>query len=102
MSQENWSTVSQETPPVAWDADAKTFKISLGGIDAEWQPPYTYVVRIREYPGGEWSVGFESPLTGCDFQDLKPDTDYEVEVRAKNSAGLSEPNKRTFRTLPEP
>ena len=86
-----------------------TFSIVLSGsetpgakdtLEAEWKPPFTYVVRIREANAGGWSFGFETPLTACSFVDLRPDTEYEVEVRSKNSSGESEPVLVKVRTNP--
>ena len=51
--------------------------------------------------GGSWSVGFETPLTACSFVYLKPDTEYEMEVRSKNTDGESEPVRLKVRTNPE-
>ena len=110
VTQQNWSTRSQTKPPVVWNANTKTFSIVLSGsrgsgandtLEAEWKPPVTYVVRIRESEGGSWSVGFETPLTACGFVYLKSDTEYEVEVRSKNANGESEPVRRNVRTNPE-
>ena len=110
MTQQNWSTRSQTKPPVIWNANTKTFSIVLSGLrdfggkdtlEVEWKPPFTYVVRIRESIGGSWSIGFETPLTACSFVDLKPDTEYEVEVSPKNSTGESEPVRLNVRTNPE-
>ena len=70
-------------------------------LEAEWKPPATYVVRNRESSGGSWSVGFETPLTACSFVYLKPDTEYEMEVRSKNTDGESEPVRLNVRTNPE-
>ena len=103
MTQQGWSTVRQDNPPVSWNADAKKFSISMagpdgGGVEAEWEPQITYVVRIREVGTDEWSYGFETPLTSCGFDGLKPDTEYEVEVRAKNDSGVSEPSVSKVRT----
>jgi hypothetical protein len=61
----------------------------------------TYVVRIREANSGSWSFGFETPLTSCGSVDLKPDTEYEVEIRSKNSSGESTPVLVKVRTHPE-
>jgi hypothetical protein len=100
MRQQPWSTTSQSKPPVTWNGNTKTFSIVLSGlkgvgagdgIEAEWTPPITYVVRIREANTGKWSFGFETPLTGCGFVGLKPDTEYEIEVRSKNAHGESSP-----------
>ena len=110
MVQQNWSIRQQDKPPVSWDGNAKTFHIALSGLkglgnkdtlEAEWKPPVIYVVRIREADGGRWSFGFETPLTTCGFVNLNPDTEYEVEVRAKNSSGESEPALFKVRTNPE-
>ena len=68
------------------------------GVEAEWSPPLTYVVRIREASTNDWSFGFETPLTGCGFVDLKPDTDYEIEVRSKYPYGESGPVVAKART----
>ena len=94
-----WETRSQKTPPVTWDAHESEFRIRLGNIDARWKPPITYVIRIREVGTEEWSVGFEMPLTGCTFVDLKPGIEYEVKLTAKNEAGEGEPTFRKVRTL---
>ena len=110
MTQQTWSTRRQEKPPVSWDAKKKTFSIVLSGlnsvgaedgVEAEWNPPFTYVIRIREANAGSWSFGFETPLTACGFVDLKPDTGYEVEIRPKNSSGESDPILVKVRTSPE-
>lgn len=110
MTRQNWATKTQAKPPVLWDGSTKTFSISLSGLgdigakdtlEAEWKPPVTYVVRIRESNGGSWSIGFETPLTACGFVYLKPDTEYDVEVRSKNSNGEREPVRSKVRTNPE-
>ena len=110
MGQQNWSTTKQDKPPVSWDGNAKTFYIALSGLkglgdkdslEAEWKPPVTYVVRIREVNSDNWSFGFETPLTACGFVDLNPGTEYEVEVRSRNSSGESEPTLVKVRTDPE-
>ena len=93
----------------SWNEREKTFSIVLRGLEspgardtleAEWKPPLTYVVRIREANVDGWSYGFETSLTACGFADLKPDTEYEVEVRSKNSSGESEPVLIKVRTNP--
>ena len=106
MGETSWSTASQDRPPVSWDGRTKTFSIVLNtagigdgeGVEAEWTPPLTYVVRIREADSGEWSAGFETPLTGCGFVGLKPGTEYEFEVRSKNEHGESDPVLARART----
>ena len=98
---------ANRTPPVAWDGRTKSFSIVLSGLKAEWSensvkaewtPPLTYVVRIRKANEDDWSVGFETPLTGCGFVGLIPDTEYDVEVRAKDSNGESDPVRIKVRT----
>ena len=108
MDKNPWSTKSQSKPPVSWDGRTGVFSIVLdgleraeGGIEVEWSPTITYVVRIREVGTTEWSVGFETPLTGCGFVDLKPNTEYEMEVRSKNAHGRSRPVSTKVRTDPE-
>ena len=100
MAQPDWSASTQNRPPVSWNQDERTFFIVLGGLEgpkgedtleAEWKPARTYVIRIREANGGSWSIGFETPLTGCGFVDLNPDTEYEVEVRPKDAQGEGDP-----------
>ena len=110
MMQQNWLTRKQSKPPVSWNEKSKVFSIVLSGltnlerkdtIEAEWRPPVTYVVRIREANDGSWSFGFETPLTACGFSNLDPDTEYEVEVRSKNSYGKSDPVLIKVRTNSE-
>ena len=107
MTERNWSTNTQSKIPVSWNGITKTFSIVFSGIEgrddleAEWAPPVTYVVRIREANNGGWSFGFETPLTGCGFVDLKPDTEYEIEVRSKNATGEGDPAVIRVRTSPD-
>ena len=70
-------------------------------IEAKWKPVYTYVIRIREVGTKDWSLGFETPLTGGSYVDLKPETEYEIQIRAKNSAGEGEPAYIKTRTSPK-
>ncbi len=109
MSKQQWLMKKQTKPPVSWDGKTKTFSIALkglkgviegDGIEAEWSPPITYVVRIREVGSSKWSIGFETPITGCGFVGLKSDSDYELEVRSKNVYGESEPALIKVRTNP--
>ena len=97
-------TSTQSREPIVWDGEKREYTISLDGvvgtdIVVAWTPPYTYIVRIREV-GGEWSPGFETPVRGCTFTGLKPDTEYEVELRAKNEYGEIEDARSTVRTKP--
>ena len=70
-------------------------------IKAEWSPGITYVIRFREVGTEEWSYGFETPLTGCGVVGLKPNTEYEFEIRGKNKAGEGAPTYIKSRTLPD-
>ena len=97
------SDTPNRTPKITWDG--KTWHVSLPVeqgkvLDAKWDPGLTYVVRIRERGTKEWSFGFETPVTGCKFVGLKPDTEYEVQVRSKTSAGEGEPSYVTTQTNP--
>ena len=56
-------------------------------LEASWKPAQTYVVRIRESGTEAWRIGFETPLTHFSFVDLTPDTEYEMQVSARNAAG---------------
>ena len=90
-------------PQIKWDG--KTWIVTLpvehGKLfEAKWEPGFTYVVRIREAGTGPGSFGFETPIPGCTFVDLKPDTEYEIQVRAKNAAGEGEPAYLRMRTDP--
>ena len=94
---------SQTQPGVRWDGTTwfVTLPVQDGQvIDAKWEPGLTYVVRIREKGAAEWSFGFETPVTGCTFTDLKPDTEYEVQVRTKTARGEGAPTFTSIRTNP--
>ena len=68
-------------------------------IEASWVPPGTYIVKLRKVGEESWGPGFETPITGCRFVDLEPDTEYETQLVAKNSAELrSEPVVTRFKT----
>ena len=69
-------------------------------LEASWSPTVTSVVRIREVGTATWSPGFETPFNKCSFVDLKPDTEYELQVTHKNDAGESEPTISTIKTDP--
>ena len=90
-------------PEIQWDG--KTWLVTLpveNGkvLEAKWEPGLTYVIRIREAGTQDWSFGFETPIATCTFVDLKPDTEYELQVRAKNAAGEGAPSYLTMRTNP--
>ena len=91
-------------PSVSWDGETISVVLPVkngNSIRAEWKPAITYVVRMREAGTTDWSFGFETPLTQCSVVDLKPNTNYEFSVTAKNPVGKSEPVITTARTDPE-
>ena len=67
---------------------------------ASWKPTVTSVVRIRESGTEPWSPGFETPFNKCSFVDLKPGTEYDVQVTNKNDVGESEPAITSIKTGP--
>ena len=69
-------------------------------LKARWKPTVTSVVRIRESGTEAWSPGFETPFNKCSFVDLKPDTEYDVQVTKKNDVGESEPASTSIKTGP--
>ena len=56
--------------------------------------------RIREAGAEDWSFGFETPITSFTFIDLKPDTEYDLQVRTRNAAGVGAPAFFNIRTGP--
>ena len=96
-------TGNSPQPAVRWDGSTWSVTLPLQDgqvIDPKWQPGLTYVIRIWEKRQPEWSFGFETPVTGCTFTDLKPDTEYEVQVRTKTARGESAPTFTSIRTNP--
>ena len=95
---------SGKSPQIKWEGDEWSISLPLEDgrvVNASWKPGVTYVVRIRE--AGEdkdWSFGFETPITSFTFVDLKPDTEYELQVRTKNAAGEGAPAFFSIRTDP--
>ena len=90
-----------EDPKLEWDG--KTVSVSLPDkrgrvLEAKWDPTITSVVRIRESDAEQWSPGFETPFNMCTFVGLKPDTEYDVQITHKNSAGEGEPAYSKVRT----
>lgn len=95
---------STEDPRLEWNGT--TASVSLPDkrgrvLRASWDPAVTSVVRIKESEADEWSPGFETPLSTCTFVGLKPDTEYDVQLTHKNSAGESEPAYSKMRTKAE-
>ncbi|MDE0099844.1 MAG: fibronectin type III domain-containing protein [Truepera sp.] len=89
-------------PRVEWTEGEFRVSLPLQGrvIDAKWRPGTTTVVRIRETGTENWSPGFETPLNGCSFVGLVPNTEYEIQVTHKNAAGEGPPTRLKCRTKP--
>ena len=91
------------SPEIKWDGKTLFVKLPVANgkvLEANWNPGITYVVRIREVGTEQWSCGFETPIPGCTFAYLEPDTEYEVQVRTKGPAGQGEPVCLRIRTNP--
>ena len=93
-----------ENPKLEWNEGMAY--VSLPGIlgrelEARWKPTLTTVVRIRELGTEPWGPGFETPLNTCSFVDLKPETEYEIQVTHKNEAGESPPDVSMIKTQSE-
>ncbi|MDE0099843.1 MAG: fibronectin type III domain-containing protein [Truepera sp.] len=92
-----------ENPRLMWDGEMISVSLpdKLGRtLEAQWNPTVTSVVRIRESGTQAWSPGFEIPFNMCSFVDLKPDTEYDVQVTHKNDVGESEPAITSIKTAP--
>lgn len=90
-------------PQVRWDDGTWFVTLPVDGgkvVEASWKPGVTHVVRIREAGTENWSFGFETPISSFTFVDLKPDTEYEVQVRLKTASGEGSPAFLTIRTSP--
>ena len=90
-------------PEVKWEDGTwfVTLPVESGKVvEASWKPDKTWVVRIREGGAEHWSFGFETLATSFTFLDLKPGTEYEVQVRARTAAGEGPPTSLRIRTGP--
>lgn len=88
-------------PAIEWEDGEYSVTLPLDDgslIEASWRPTVTTVVRIRKKGARKWSPGFETPLNGCSFTDLEPDTEYEVKIAHKNKNGEGEAKYMTVRT----
>lgn len=94
---------SKATPRIQWDGTTWLVHLPVQDgnvLKAKWEPGITYLVRIREAGTESWSFGFETPLTHFSFVDLKPDTEYEMQIRSRNAGGLGEPTLIRVSTNP--
>ena len=94
---------SGKSPQIKWEDNEWSITLPLEDgriLNASWKPGMTYVIRIREAGEPDWSFGFETPITSFTFVDLKPDTEYELQVRTKNAAGEGNPAFFSIRTDP--
>ncbi len=83
-----------EDPVLEWNGEMIYVSLpnKLGrALEARWSPAVTTVVRIRESGTEAWSPGFETPFNQCSFVDLKPDSEYDVQVTHKHDVGESDP-----------
>ena len=90
-------------PQIKWEDNQWSVTLPLEDgrvVNATWKPGVTHVVRIREAGAEDWSFGFETPITSFTFIDLKPDTEYELQVRTRNAAGVGAPAFFNIRTGP--
>ncbi len=78
------SSKQEEYPHIKWDNGSYFVSLPMDDgknvIEAKWEPEITYIVRIRKYDDEKWSFGFETPLTVCNFVDLKPNQMYMMKV----------------------
>ena len=101
LGETNLSTQTQSSPQIQWDGTTWSVRLLVlegNVLEASWKPAQTYVVRIRESGTEAWRIGFETPLTHFSFVDLTPDTEYEMQVSARNAAGEGKPKLIHIRT----
>ena len=91
-----WTATTQMGEPVRWDGT--TFWIQVEDLEMQWTPITLYLARIRCAGEGDWSMSVETPLRTLRFIDLIPDTEYEIELRAKTGTDISSPVYEVFRT----
>ena len=86
--------IDVEEPPLAPDAPVVT-SASASSLTVTWTPPENagrpaltaYEVQYRVKGGRFAGAGFDGLGTTVDLGGLDPDTDYEVQVRARNDEG---------------
>ena len=90
-------------PQVRWEDNTWHVTLPLEDgkvVDAKWKPANTFICRIREVGTQDWSFGFQTPVPSFTFVDLKPDTEYLLQVRTKNDSGEGPPAFINIRTGP--
>lgn len=93
----------EATPRIEWKDGEYFVSLPLEEgqvLEAKWRPEVTSVVRVREAGADSWGPGFETPLNGCSFVGLKPDTEYEMQLTHKNSVGEGPAVIKRIRTSP--
>jgi len=66
-----------------------------------WLPPKTFFeIRVRPVKSSEWKIE-RTQATNKIINQLLPDTEYEVQVRAKNVAGWSDFSEVVLQRTPE-
>ena len=88
------SPQAKPTPSIQWDGRTWVVRLPVEDgnvLEATWKPGSTYIVRIRAAGEETWSFGFETPLTHLSFDGLKPDTEYELQIRTRSAAGKGKP-----------
>ena len=96
--------MEESKPQIEWDGDMLIVIVPMQDghvMEAKWKPDFTYVVRVRESGTDEWSFGFETPITHCTLVDLKPGTEYQVQVRTKHAGREGEPTYAKIHTNPK-
>ena len=94
---------TQDLPSIEWTGKFFKAKFPVGKLpmdvigkegfvlDFEVEPEFVYIVKIREAPVGPWTPGFITPFTNQQFEGLKPNTAYELQVITKSTHGESPP-----------
>ena len=77
--------ISSDTVSVAW----RSAEIPSRIVD---YAPVTYRIELQEMPYGQWiTVAKGIPATSFRLENLHPNKDYGIRIRAENEFGLSEP-----------
>ena len=102
--QELWSTSNglRPAPPSDVEATAVTTTTATMTWAASAGPRITaYEVRATSEDGHVVTATVDGDVTTSELTDLRPDTAYDVEVRARNAVGTSTPATTPITTSPE-